>query len=168
MDRQYAEQLLVQAKLDRVEAQAALESAQAAIESSQLIIQGLIRQFPDLLAGDETAWEWEESMPLIRATLGDPPELVERPRGSEAVLQVLQVNEDRDFQISDLVLELDRLGLLPATSANPANAVRTAVERLVADPESNVVKTRSRNGVFYRYSEPPEGVPVTGFDDEPF
>ena len=134
VDIEEAQELLRRAQHDRDDATTALETAQATIESSQLIIQGIVRRFPEL-KGDEKDWEpWE------------PPERVERPRGSEAVLQILQVAENKWHDISDLVAALDSHGLLP-NSANPANAVRTAVERLVSAEGAHVEKSRTRPGL---------------------
>jgi hypothetical protein len=152
-----AQELLRRAQRDRDEATTALQNAQATIESSQLIIQGIVRRFPEL---QDSATDW--------ATF-EPPDPVERPRGSEAVLQILQVAENMWFSISELVAALDERELLPA-SANPANAVRTAVERLVAAEDSNVEKGRRKNGtVAYRYHEPePPPAPPGYGDEEPF
>jgi hypothetical protein len=161
MDREYAQELLDKARRDFQDAQVELEGAQATIDSTRLIVQGILRRFPDLV-GDESWW-WEYV----------PPEPADRPRGSEAVLQVLKVHEEQCFWIPGLVEALQELELLP-DSANPANAVRTAVERLVADPESGVKKGRDRRSVFYWYSDANEEVVDTssqggyGFDEEPF
>jgi hypothetical protein len=91
-----------------------------------------------------------------------------RPRGAEAVRRVLEMNRGVWFEVPKIVSLLDQQGWLP-DSSNPANAARTALERLV---ESEVVvKARSTKGtVIYRVgtdadSKPPD--PIYG-DEEPF
>lgn len=163
MDIEQGRSLLRGAQADRIEARKQLDVAQATIEASQLIIQGVLRRFPEL-AAEEKEWEaaWEEA--------ANP----ERPKGSDAVLQVLQVNENQWFTIRELVRQLEQLQWIP-DSANPPNAVRAAVERLVKTPDSGVIKAEDGDGtVVYRFSEPvtPQPAPRLPsdkyYDEEPF
>jgi hypothetical protein len=165
VEKQEAEELLRRAQRDGEEARAALATAEATIESSQLIIQGVLRRFPELQ--DEPWVNRPES--VERPARG--MDAVEQPaRGMDAVEQVLLVDEDQWFTISKLVDKLAEIGSLP-DSANPPNAVRTAVERLRAAEGSNIEKARSQSGaVIYRYHEP-EPEPTGGYqsyDEEPF
>lgn len=93
------------------------------------------------------------------------------PKGAEAVRLILHKSPNEVFYVSDLVTELRGRGWLPE-SDNPANAVRTALERLVSTPEADVEKIRYTSGkVGYQYApdrdrEPYEGPPA--YDEEPF
>jgi hypothetical protein len=89
------------------------------------------------------------------------------PKGAEAVRIILQESPDQWFYVSRLVQELRERGWLP-DSDNPANAVRTALERLINTSDSDVKKGRdSNNRVVYSYrpdDAPP--LPPAGYDDE--
>jgi len=146
-----ARQLLRRCQEDRQRAKEAVQAAQATIESSQLIIQGILKGFPEL-ADDEKEW----------GDLWEPEH--ERPRGAEAVLSILQVDENKWFSVMQMVQSLTERNWLP-DSENPPNAVRAALERLVAADGNSVEKGRTKTGtVVYRYheEEPPS------FDEEPF
>ena len=90
----------------------------------------------------------------------------ERPRGAEAILSILQVEENTWFNVKEVVKLLEERGWLPE-SDNPPNAVRTALVRLVAAVDSNVQKGSTNGGtVVYRYHEPED--PGHGYSEEPF
>ena len=164
VDRDAAHQLLLETFIEREEAKDALTSARVTIESARLIIQGILRRFPDLeseipgqLLRDSDDWE-----------TGD-----ERPRGAEAVLSVLEVNENKWFSVARMVDELAERGWLPEGSSNPSNATRAALERLVKTKDSHVEKAEAKTGgVIYRYSELPATDPWSlpagaGISEEP-
>lgn len=76
---------------------------------------------------------------------GDHP----RPRGAEAVRRVLEGQAGKYYPVSAIVALLGQQGWVPE-SANPANAVRTAAERLV-DREV-IEKAKAADGtVLYRF-----------------
>jgi len=77
----------------------------------------------------------------------------EAPRGAEAVLRVLQVNENRMYSVAQMVSELESRGWLPDSENDPANAVRTALERVLKNTPG-VKKIRKEGAVYYRYNEP--------------
>ncbi len=90
-----------------------------------------------------------------------------RPRGGEAIRQVLHENANFQFWVSEMVDALKSRGWLP-DSDNPANAVRTALERLVADQDSDVYKTRQNDGkVTYSY-QPDRDRQIDEYGEEPF
>jgi len=152
MTPEEARDLLRKCQRERKEAREMVAVGQATFESSQLIIQGILKRFPDL-AVEEKAWEdlWETQ--------------TERPRGAQAVLSVLQVDENQWYTVVKMVDVLAERGWLPPESENPANAVRAALERLVAAKDSDVEKGKTTSGtVMYRYHEPEE----PSYDDEPF
>lgn len=137
-----AQQILVGAIADRREARAALVEAEATLESSRLIIQGILRRFPELAEDaqqDAGAEAWE----------GEPAP----PKGAEAVLKVLQVNENRMFSVADMVEALAEQGWSPDSKDHP-NAVRTALERLLNSKTPGVKKFRREGAVLYRFNEP--------------
>ena len=158
MDSAEAQFLLERSLAERQQAQIAISTATATIESTELIIQGILRRFPDL-----------SSMVKDLETFGTDGRPSERLRGSPAVLSILQVNENHWMTIAEMVNALDRQGLLPETS-NPPNAVRAAVERLVISEGSNVWKDRDNSGtVIYRYCEPERrSAGEYQYEEEPF
>ncbi|HSH62353.1 MAG TPA: hypothetical protein VK988_22415 [Acidimicrobiales bacterium] len=120
------------------------------------IIRGYVEMFPELRTlVDEDILSLDQER---RA--GD-----DAPKGAEAVRLILQQEPDRWFYVSELVDALDSHGWLP-DSENPANAVRTALERLINTPDSDVKKDRnSANKVIYSY-RPDDAPPLQGYDDE--
>lgn len=131
-----------------------MKAAQAKSESATLIIQGILRRFPSLRDEAGTAaGEWE-----ITVSAG--------PSGSDAVLQILQVDEGQPYTVREMVDALDQRGWLPQ-SDNPPNAVRTAFERLRAQNIGVEKGHNHDNVVTYWYSEPPPK-PGYGYDEEPF
>jgi hypothetical protein len=73
------------------------------------------------------------------------------PTTGDAVRLVLQEKPGYEFWISEVVNELRERGWLPP-SANPANAIRTSLERLIAKTNSDTYKRRWTDGtVTYSY-----------------
>jgi len=162
MDREEARILLRQCQRDRREAAEAAKAAADTVESTRLIIEGILRRFPEL-SEDEQEW-------------GDLSWEVEgQPRGDKAVLSILQVNENDWFSVFDMTEAMAQRGWLP-TSENPQNAIRTALERLVTSDMRVEKGKRSDNRVVYRYSEEAGNEAMRseaqtagyGFDEEPF
>ncbi|HXN61381.1 MAG TPA: hypothetical protein VN886_13105 [Acidimicrobiales bacterium] len=131
------------------------------------IIKGYIALYPDLASMLDNV-----TLEVLNAA-DEPPaegEQEGRPRGAEAVHLILQEHPNEELRVSECVGELRKRGWLP-DSDNPANAVRAALERLVADSdESDVVKYVTRNYVAYSYE--PDRIRSSeggyGFDEEPF
>jgi hypothetical protein len=154
MDIEQARDLLLGALKDWADADELKREADARIESDKLLVQAAVTRFPELRI--------EVADAALLADWGRVPG-DETPKGSDAVLQILQVHENAYFTVQAMVNALEERGWLP-NSANPPNAVRTALERLVATPDSGVVKDARGNGaVSYAYYEPKKG-----FDEEPF
>lgn len=149
--------LLRRCQEDRRVALEAVRAGQATVESSQLIIEGILRRFPELSDDEhefgELSWEVEG-----------------QPRGDKAVLSILQVNENQWFSVQEMVEMLEGRGWL-TESANPPNAVRSALERLKNDQSTGVKKSKYQKSgtVIYRYQEPPPPSELGyGTDEEPF
>jgi hypothetical protein len=154
MNLEEARTLMDQCQRDRVDAQIQMTSARAKSESAILIIQGLLRRFPELRDEAPTSdLEWD-----IKVTEG--------PSGAEAVLQILQVDEGQFYTVRQMVTALDERGWLPQ-SENPPNAVRTALERLRAQ-NNGVEKAYNEHGVMAYWFREPEQEKGYGFDEEPF
>jgi hypothetical protein len=83
------------------------------------------------------------------------------PRGAEAVRVVLQETPNSWWYITELVTRLRSRGWLPE-SDNPANAVRTACERLLATEGSDVHKGRGMSTGRVIYSYRPDDEPWDG------
>ncbi|MDA4131499.1 MAG: hypothetical protein OK454_00025, partial [Thaumarchaeota archaeon] len=139
MNREEARTLLRQCQLDRSDAIEAAKVAAATVESTRLIIEGILKRYPDL---SEEEQEWGEM----------PGENEEQPRGDKAILAVLQEYEDHLFPVGDMVVTLVSKGWINETP-NSGNAVRSALERLRSSTPG-VDKVRTGKGMAYRYSEP--------------
>ena len=160
MNRDEATRILKDAVEARREARRAVRQGEATIEGMALVIQGVLRLYPDLESGEEFEW-------------GDPEtidgEEDERPRGADAVRTILTDMADQWMTIDRVVEELDRRDWLPQ-SDNPSNAVRAALERARSQSEGRIEKARLKDSrhVVYRYATP---VPSGGdhyYDEEPF
>lgn len=139
--RETVEQLLIQ--LDHTRRAVELQQRRAA--GIRKLIDGLVEMVPAL----------EDLLP---EDLDDDEE--PRPRGAEAVRRILVDKAGVWCAVAGVVDMLDRKGWTPQ-STNPANAVRTALERLVE--AKTIEKSRSTEGaVIYRH--PKSG----GYDEEPF
>ncbi len=145
MELEESRDLLRRCQQDRKAARDALSTAEATIESSGLIIQGILRAFPELIN------EADEAEDIF----GAAKEPAERLKGAEAILSVLQVSENQWFSVMDMTNVLDNRGWLPE-SANPPNAVRSALERIFASERSVEKGTRNDGTVVYRYHEQKE------------
>jgi hypothetical protein len=147
MELEEARDLLRRSQEEYQEANEMIKSAQATIESTQLIIRGILKRYPELA----------ETEQVDGLDLREPPPL----RGAEAVLDVLRVNEGKTYSVTEMMQALKRQNSLP-DSENPAPAVRTALERLLAGGKG-VTKSRTAKGtVVYRYDAADEGPTPSG------
>jgi hypothetical protein len=141
-------------------------AASAARKSAglQTIIRGYVEMFPELA-------ELAEVDLVLEPDTSDGV-----PRGSSAVRLVLHDSPGAWVLVSEVLNEVRRRGWVP-DSDNPANAIRTALERLTATENSDVHKGKQDNNVVYGYfpDGPPKysknstrpSDPVYG-DEEPF
>jgi alkylhydroperoxidase family enzyme len=132
------------------------------------IAAGYTEMFPEL--ADEI--ESQTGITVIGRDEGDGAET--RPRGADAVARIMQDRPGEQFAVSELVKRLRDRGWLPE-SENPANAVRTALERLCSDGASDVRKHRYRTvggsySVSYSYDPDTETEPqsYSDYGEEPF
>jgi hypothetical protein len=142
---------------------------------SQMIIEGYAEMYPELrgLADRLLA----QVPPEMILTIPTAPKVLleqeeERPKGAEAIHLILQEYPNTEYRVSECVAELRKRGWLPE-SDNPANAVRAALERLVANSEeSDVIKIVGRGYVAYSYQpdriRDSESEGGYGYDEEPF
>ncbi len=143
-----AAELLAELLIQLFDTRQAVEHSQRQAIGIRKMIDGLVEMFPAL----------EDLLPEDLDDDEDP-----RPRGTEAIRRVLAENKGAWYTVPAIVTLLDAQDWLP-NSSNPANAVRTALERLV---ERKVVeKSRSTEGVvIYRHPPPPTSYRS---DEEPF
>jgi hypothetical protein len=130
-----------------------LEEAQRSVVGLKKLIDGYVELFPLL-----------ESVVVEEGGIEDDDG---HPRGMDAALQVLGTNTGNWLSVLAVVQRMEGLGWLP-TSTNPANAIRTALERLVSAELVEKGKTASGT-VVYRKPVPPSS--PGGYDDfgeEPF
>ncbi|MBV9920250.1 MAG: hypothetical protein JOY78_05250 [Pseudonocardia sp.] len=88
-----------------------------------------------------------------------------RPRGAEAVRRVLQDNEGKWYGVPAVVNMLERRDWMPRSS-NPANAVRSALQRLYDAGTVEKGKSAAGGGVIYMF--PATGGGGYNDDEEPF
>ena len=117
-----------------------VERKQREIAGLRKVLAGYAEMFPD------------NAVPILEQLLQEVPAAVDdgRPKGAEAVRQILQDQPEVWFRVSEMIPMLRSKGWLPE-SENPANAVRTALERLVNSEESDVHKDRHGSAVVYSY-----------------
>jgi hypothetical protein len=145
MDRDEARRLLLDARREQAEAERIVQEQRARMNGMRSIVSGVLQMFPDLedeaVGDNETA----EITPL--------PE--DRPRGAEAVRAVLMDTPGKWFSVPMVVHALDHRGWLPESDA-PSNAVRTALERLIATEAELFRKDRGEKTgkVVYAYKPP--------------
>ncbi|MFN2502659.1 MAG: hypothetical protein ABR540_00185 [Acidimicrobiales bacterium] len=131
------------------------EAAKRRAAGLMMIMRGYIEMFPEL-----------RDLPIdLNVDLGDPIP-IDAPRGAEAVRLVLQDTPNNWWLVSELVEALKGRHWLPE-SDNPANAVRTALERLLTNETSDVRKGKQNGKVVYGYF-PDEDVPTYDYGEEPF
>jgi hypothetical protein len=141
----------------------------------QKIISGYVEMFPELEDEDDRTVRFVTA----RASEAEAaPQTGNAPKGAEAVRLILQDHPNVEFYVSELVEMLRERGWLPE-SDNPANAVRTALERLHGSSENDISKQRYTNGkVKYMYDRdrdrdrdpdpPPVSYGAGHEDEEPF
>lgn len=150
LDDTGALELAVQLLAEMETAEHVVDEAERRVQGIKKWIYGLVEMFPAV----------EDLLPPDFDTTDDP-----RPRGASAVLRVLMDNTGRWYSVPAIVDMLDRRDWLP-NSSKPANAVRTALERLVE--RGDIQKSRSiENAVIYRWGEE-EDEPRDYGNAEPF
>jgi hypothetical protein len=133
-----AKGLVAQLLAQLAEAREAVERSERRATGIRKMVDGLVEMFPAL----------EDLLPEDLDNDEEP-----RPRGAEAVRRVLADRQGDWFTVTHIVGLLDKQNWMP-NSSNPANAVRTALERLV--DTGGIEKNRSTTGaVIYRYLLPP-------------
>lgn len=129
-----------------LEQSALAETATRRAAGLMTIMRGYVQMFPDLRALATN----------LKIELGDPIPIDGAPRGAEAVRLIFHEWPDRWWRVSDLLGEMKDRGWMPE-SDNPANVVRTALVRLVANETSDVYKEKHNGKVVYAYL--PDGRP---------
>lgn len=159
MEREEAERTLETLRRELAEAKEAVGAAMKRMSALRKLIEGYEELFPELT---DTV--------LQPATLdaADHARLLDgRPRGQEAVRQVMKESVGKWWTVTSLVKELQTRGWLPESEV-PSSAVRTAVERLVVtDP--NVHKDKGSTGAVtysFRPFVAPHPVESNGSDKE--
>jgi hypothetical protein len=152
MDQLEAAEILRKLRKEHAEAAEALSASQRRLGALAKVIEGYLELFPSLAqpSGDSVA---------------AIPEDDGRPRGQDAVMQVLESIENRGryWTVGQMVEELARRGWLPdSRGGDPGNAVRAALAR-AADSSDRVHKGRGRTGTivyFFQHDgmEPPHFV----------
>ena len=129
-----------------------LEQAQRSVVGLRKLIDGYVELFPLL-----------ESVVVEEGGLEDDDG---HPRGMDAAFQVLGGQTGTYMSVHGIVQQMERLGWMP-NSSNPANAVRTALERLHASELIEKAKTTAGT-VVYRKPVPPSAGGYDDFGEEPF
>lgn len=168
MDREEAATEVERLAREAREQQAIADEALRRVAGLRTIISGWLQVFPDLEVPAETI-ESEERVDIAlqqktRITnFVDAMRLMNAPKATDAVRQVIQERPDYPWYVSELVSEMRDRGWLPE-SDNPASTVRAALERLRQSSDSDVRKTYYEGKVAYRYApdDPREE------DNEPF
>jgi hypothetical protein len=131
---------LLQRLVDQLgSARQTIEAAQRRVAGFRKMVDALVEMFPEL--EDRLPEDLDEDEPS-------------RPRGAMAVYEILQENLNSWYQVGAVVRLLQEKEWMPQSS-NPANAVRSALERL--HDTGSIEKSRSTAGaVIYRVHEPEE------------
>ena len=150
MEQNQARDILRSLRSELAEANAVVAAAQRRVATLEKLVAGYVELFPDL--ADPEPGE-----------VGEPPVEERHPRGQDAVLKVMQSIEHKNayWTVPKMVAELDRRGWQPETKGNPANAVRTALDRL-AERDERVKKGRGGHGHVVWYWQG-EGYPPPRF-----
>jgi len=137
LDAAKASELLARLLAQLVVAREGIVAAQRRFAGFRKMVDAVVEMFPEL----------EDDLP---AELGDDEPA--RPRGAAAALVVLEEHTNSWYAVPAVVNMLDKKGWLPQ-STNAANAVRSALERLVDTGLIN--KGKSITGaVIYRVFDP--------------
>lgn len=159
----------VKALVEQLTAQRELvRSATRKCSGLATIIRGYIEMYPEELGEfrEFVEFDWE---------YGAAPRPAAAPKGADAAGRILQETPGYKYYVSEVVEALRARDWLPE-SDNPANAVRAALERLVASTDSDVSKYRTQDGkVVYFYDPDLDRTPTpnqapAGYDpaEEPF
>jgi len=156
MELQEAEAQLRSAATQLEIEQRRAEEATRRVSGLRKVMAGYLEMFPEL---ERLVEDWLSGISPLDES---------RPRGAEAVRVILQETPNEWHPVSELVATLRDRGWLP-DSENPANAVRTALQRLVASEESDIVKGKRPSGqVVYQYDPDRERPSERTYDEEPF
>ncbi|MEY2588816.1 MAG: hypothetical protein QOJ67_800 [Acidimicrobiaceae bacterium] len=161
MDVDEAELLVKKHVADLISARLTAQTATKRATALEKVVAGYVELFPEL---KPLATEAQVEL-FLRLDQDDD----HTPKGAEAVRRLMQERPNFWWYISELVTALRERDWLPE-SDNPANAVRTACERLLNSDDSDLHKGRSYAGkVAYSYrpdDEPWDGT-LTSFRDSP-
>ena len=144
MEQSEARKILLQLRRELTETQAVVEAAQRRTAALNKIVDGYIELFPELA-----------TLPAEMETSGGHSKLVEisgKPRGQDAVQRIMASIEykGRYWTVSAMVHEMEQRDWLPESKGDPANAVRTALDRL-AERDERVHKGRGSTGTIVWY-----------------
>lgn len=158
MDQDEAAKLYRECHREYAEAVELIKVTNQRMDGLLSVMAGIETLFPDLML--------DEDLPPV----GKPysgiqviDDVRRRPKGQDAVRAVLVANRARPFTVAEMTAELEARGWLP-DSQNPSNAVRTALERLMAAEPRSFLKAGGGEGVMYgympRHEEPDLGPPI--------
>lgn len=135
MEQSEARRAVEALRRELAEAQVVVTSAQRRVASLEKLVEGYLELFPGLTepASREAGVE-------------------KAPRGQDAVLRIMESigNKGRYWTVTAVVSALADHGWLPESRGNPANAVRTALDRL-AERDERVHKGRGSKGTVVWY-----------------
>ncbi len=142
MDKDDGRRILRSSRQEQLEIADQIQLLVTRMEGLRSIIEGITKIFPDLDAED-MASEYQRLM-------AEADE--EKPKGANAARTLLVDTPGKWFSVDMVVHDLDMRGWLPE-SENPPNAVRAALERLIAAEPANFHKDRGEKTgkVVYAY-----------------
>ncbi len=137
------------------DAQAELLTVRRRVDGLEMIVTGL-RHLANLeaVAPDDGA-----STDLPSEIESDGPE-APRPKGSDAIRQLLAEQPEREWKIADVIAELERRGWMSTEAQHPQAATRAAMQRLV-NRFYEVERTAHGTYRLRRDVLPPGGHPLT-------
>ncbi len=149
MEQSEARRAVEVLRRELAEAQAVVASAQRRAAALDKLVEGYLELFPGLAEPD----------PNGTADSGAE----KAPRGQDAVLKVMESIESkgRYWTLAAMVDALTKHGWLPESKGKPANAIRTALDRL-AERDDRVHKGRGSTGTVVWYWQG-EGYPPPRF-----
>jgi len=167
MDQAQAAQILHSLRAEATEARRTVADAEKRAAALDKLIEGYVELFPALAAESEP--EASPDQVTLYLANGRTLSYIDKPKGQEAVLRVLQATECRGrfWSVGEMTKELERRDWSPQPrnpnnpDFDPAGAVRSALDRVAeADPE-HVYKHKGRNGVIWFYRH--EGMAAPNF-----
>ncbi len=135
MEQSEARRAVEALRRELAEAQAVVAGAQRRAAALDKLVEGYLELFPGLADPSSSAEGAEKA-----------------PRGQDAVLRIMESieNKGRYWTLPAMVDALTKHGWLPESKGNPANAVRTALDRL-AERDDRVHKGRGSTGTVVWY-----------------